>query len=126
MAYQDQIQHSSNNKLDTTLATTLDKVNDSITNYPIGYTITEVDLATDADVTVSAAPCVLAGIYVNVVFSAHAVNLLDGATTKLILPASLAAGTKTSFDNAIFTTSLIVNSNDAATGKVVFIWRAIP
>lgn len=93
-------------------------------SYDVPCTMTEVDVSTDADVVVSATPCVLLGIYVNVVLSAHAVNILDGATTKLILPASMAAGTKIDCHSAEFATSLIVNSNDSATGKIVFFWRA--
>lgn len=89
-----------------------------------GCTMTEVDLATDADVVVTTAPCVLLGIYVNVVLSAHAVNIIDNVTTKLILPASLAAGTKIDCHSATFTTNLSVNSDNAATGKIVIFWRA--
>jgi len=87
-------------------------------------TMTEVDLATDADVVVSATPCVLLGLYANVVFSAHAVNVIDGVTTMLILPASTAAGTKIDCHSAKFATSLSINSNDVATGKLVVFWRA--
>ena len=104
---------------------TLDRTNDSITVYPPNCTATEVDLATDADVVVSATPAVLLGIYVNTVFSAHEVNIIDNVTTKIVLPASLAAGTKISFDSAVFATNLSINSNDAATGKVVILWRAL-
>lgn len=88
-------------------------------------TMTEVDLATDADVVVSTVPCVLIALYVNVVFSAHAVNVLNGIVTNLILPASLAAGTHIDCHNANFTTNLSINSNDAATGKLVVFWRAL-
>lgn len=96
----------------------------SIKSTESSCTMTEVDLATDADVTVSANPCVLLGIYVNDVMSAHAANILDGASTKLILPASTAAGTKIDCHSAEFATSLIVNSDNAATGKIVLFWRA--
>jgi len=88
-------------------------------------TMTEYDVATDADVTISSAPCVLLGIYINVVLSAHDVNVKDSTTTKLVLPASMAAGTKIDCHSAKFATSLIINSNDAATGKIVFFWRAL-
>lgn len=88
-------------------------------------TMTEVDLETDADVVVTASPCVLLGLYANVVFSAHAVNVIDGVATKLILPASTAAGTKIDCHSARFSTSLSINSNDSATGKLVVFWRAL-
>ena len=116
---------NSSGQIITTLETALDKTNDSITNYPASCTMTEVDLATDADVVVSASPCVLLGLYANVVFSAHAVNVIDNVTTNLILPASMAAGTKIDCHSALFATNLSINSNDAATGKLVVFWRAI-
>jgi len=71
---------------------------------------------------VSDAPAILLGVYVNVVVSAHSVNLVDGSTTKIILPASLAAGTNYNFNGAAFDTSLIVNIDNAATGKIVIFW----
>lgn len=108
-----------------TMGTQLEYGQDSVTNYPVGCTMTEVDLATDADVVVSAVPCVLLGLYANVVFSAHAVNIIDNVTTKLILPASTAAGTKIDCHSATFATNLSVNSDDAATGKLVVFWRAL-
>jgi hypothetical protein len=111
--------------LKTTLGTALDKDNDSITTYEKGCTMTIVDLATDADVVVSAVPCVLLGLYVNTVFSAHAVNVIDNVTTKLILPASFAAGSKIDCHSAIFATNLSINSNDAATGELVVFTRAL-
>ena len=114
-----------NGNLKTTLSTSLNKTDDSITNYPAGCTMTEVDLATNADVVVSAVPCVLLGLYANVVFSAHAVNVIDDVTTKLILPASTAAGTKIDCHSAIFATNLSINSDDSATGKLVVFWRVI-
>ena len=96
------------------------------TTYVGPCTMTEVDLATDADVVVSATPCVLLGLYANVVFSAHDVNVIDNVTTKLIIPASTAAGTKIDCHSAKFATNLSINSNDVATGKLVVFWRAWP
>ena len=49
-------QTDTSKNVNVTLATTIDKTNDSITNYPAGCTMTEVDLATNADVVVSAVP----------------------------------------------------------------------
>lgn len=83
---------------------------------------TEVDLATDADVAVSSSPCALLGVFVNDVCSAHEVNLLDGTTTKIVLPVSMAAGSNMNLYGARFDTSLTVNTDDAATGKIVLLW----
>lgn len=108
-----------------TQATALDKALDSITNYPVGCTMTTVDLATNADVVVTAAPAYLLGIYVNVVMSAHVANIQDNSTVKLIIPASTAAGTKIDCHTATFSTNITVNCDDAATGELVIFWRAI-
>lgn len=90
-----------------------------------GCNMTVYDVATDADVVISAVPCVLLGIYINTVLSAHVVNVQDNSTVKLALPASMAAGTKIDCHSAKFNTNLTINSNDAATGQIVFFWRAL-
>lgn len=106
-----------------TLATALDKTNDSITTYPVGCTMTVVDTSANTT-TVSAAPAYLLGIYVNTVLSAHTVLITDAAVTMLTLPASMAAGTKIDCHSATFATSLIVNPDDSSTGEIVVFWRA--
>lgn len=102
----------------------LDKVNDSITNYQASCNMTVVDLATDADVVVTAAPAVLLGVYVNVAMSAHAALIKDNATTKITLPASTAAGTKIDCHSGLFATNITVESNDSGTGTITVFWRA--
>lgn len=114
-----------NGNAKVTQATTLDRVNDSITNYPIGCNMTVVDLATDADVVVTAAPALLLGVYVNVVMSAHDALIKDSTTTKLTLPASTAAGTKIDCHGGTFVINITVESNDLATGTLVIFWREI-
>jgi hypothetical protein len=85
-----------------------------------------VDLSVDAANTVCSGPCVLYGIYVDVVLSAHACPIVDGSTTVFSLIASLAAGTNLHWPNGIrFNTSLVVNSNDSGTGTIVVIYRPI-
>ena len=99
---------------------------DQYGNYALSHcNMTEYDVADNADVTISSVPCVLLGIYINGVLSAHAVNVMDAASNKIVLPASMAAGTKIDCHSAKFATSLIINSNDSATGKIVFFWRAL-
>lgn len=95
----------------------------SIVDYPrAGCETTEVDLSTDADVVVSASPCILLGIHVNVGTSAHTVNLVDGSTTKIVLAASLELGSDKDYHGARFDTDLKVNVDNAATGKLLFFW----
>lgn len=87
------------------------------------YTI--VDLSVDST-TISAVPAILGNIWVNVVMSAHVCPILDGSTTVLSLPASSAVGaTFTYAKGTRFTTSLIVDPDNAATGTIVVQWRVL-
>ncbi len=86
--------------------------------------VTEVDLATDADVTVSSGACILHGVHITTAFSAHAVPVKDSTTVKFTLPASQAVG-HIDCHKAEFATSLIIESNDSATGKMLVFWSAI-
>ena len=124
MAYDETVEKDSSGNAEVTLATGLDKTNDSITNYQASCTMTVVDLATDADVVVTASPAVLLGVYVNVVMSAHAALIKDNATTKLTLPASTAAGTKIDCHSGAFATNITVESDNSGTGTITVFWRA--
>ena len=118
------LQTDVNGNLKSTLATALSSDIDSVTNYPASCTMTVVDTSVNST-TVSAAPAVLLGIYVNTVLSAHTVLITDAAVTKLTLPASMAAGTKIDCHSALFATSLIVNPDDSSTGEIVVFWREV-
>lgn len=109
----------------TTLSTGLNKTDDSVTNYPAGCNVTIVDLATDADVVVTASPAYLVGFRVDTVMSAHAAIIKDNATTMITIAASTAANYNENCHNAIFATNITVESDNAATGKVAVFWRAI-
>lgn len=89
-----------------------------------GCTVTEVDLATDADVVVTASPAMLLGVHVIVVMSAHDALLKSNSATIITLPASTAVG-RIDCHGALFTNDITVESNDAATGKILVFWRAI-
>ena len=92
---------------------------------PPSCTATEVDLATDTDVHVSDVPSVLLGVYVKVVLSANDCNINNGDTTVITLPSQMAAGLNMHCYNTEFSESIIVESNDSATGKIVVFWRAV-
>lgn len=117
----DQSDVNGNKKM--TMATALDKVIDSITVFAGGCEVTTVDLATDADVVVTASPAYLLGIYVSVVMSAHPALLKDSATTKITLPASTAAGTNIDCHSATFATNITVESDNSGTGTLLVFWR---
>ena len=90
-----------------------------------GCKMTVVNM-TDDSTTVCSQPCVLLGIHVNTALSAHVCTIDDGTTSKIILDASLAAGSYPNFHSAIFDTSLIVNPhNDASAGQIVVFWREL-
>lgn len=118
-----QMDASGNTKV--TQATGLNKTDDSVTNYPVGCNVTIVDLATDADVVVTASPAYLVAFRVDTVMSAHAAIIKDNATTMITIAASTAANYNENCYNAIFATNITVESDNAATGKVAVFWRAI-
>ncbi len=88
------------------------------------YTV--VDLA-DNSTTVFTGPCILYGLVVTTVASAQAVLVLDGATNNIAaIEASAAVGVTKSYPNGIrCDTSLIVNPDDAATGRITVLWRKV-
>lgn len=108
-----------------TLATALDKTNDSITNYPASSVSTTVDLATDADVVVTASPAILLGYRVDTVMSGHVALIKDSATTKLTVGSSTVANYNENCYNSLFSTNITVESDNAATGKLTLFWRAL-
>lgn len=114
-----------NGNLYSTLGTALDKTNDSITNYPVGCTCTTVDLATDADVVVTASPALLLGVYVLVGMSAHAAIIKNSSTAVITLPASTAAGTQIDCKGSTFSTNITVESDNSGTGTLLIFWRAL-
>jgi hypothetical protein len=83
-----------------------------------------VDVSTDST-TVFTGPCILYGIYVNTVLSAHVLPMLDGATTVVSVPASTAAGTSILYPGIRFDTSLIVDPDNAATGSITIAYRRV-
>lgn len=119
------IQLDVNGNLKQTLATALDKTNDSITNYPVGCNHWVMDCSDNTDDAVSAgAPAILVGVYVSVAIATNPVVLYDGTTAIATLP-TCAAGTYFQFPNVICATSLIANPADDTTGTITIFWRAL-
>lgn len=116
---------STNNASKVTQATALNKTDDSITNYPVGCNVTIVDLATDADVVVTASPAYLVGFRVDTVMSAHAALIKDSATTMITIAASTAANYNENCHSATFARNITVESDNSATGKIAVFWRAV-
>jgi len=86
--------------------------------------VTEVDLATDADVVVTASRAILIGIHVIVAMSAHAAILKNTSTAKITLPASTAVG-KIDTYGVVFDDNITVESDNSGTGKLLIFWSAI-
>ena len=80
---------------------------------------------TDNTTTVYTGPCMLYGIYVNTVLSAHVCPVTDGGTTVVSLVASAAAGTSIQYPGIRFNTSLIVNPNDSGSGSITVAYRPV-
>jgi len=79
----------------------------------------------DDTTTVFTGPCILYGVYVNTVLSAHVLPITDGATTVVSVVASAAAGTSILYPGIRFNTSLIVNPHDDATGSITVAFRRV-
>jgi len=120
------IQSDANGNLKSTLATALSKTIDSITNYPAPWNYTIVDLATDADTTVTAVPAILGGFKIDTAMSAHVALIKDGAATVITLPASSAVNFREDYGGGILmATNITIESDNSGTGKVGVFWRNI-
>lgn len=82
-----------------------------------------VDLSTNSTTVHSGSAWVL-GAIVTEALSAHDCPILDGSTTVLTIPASASVGQAFSLEGVRFGTSLIVNPDDAATGRITIIYKA--
>ena len=92
---------------------------------PTPWTYTEVDLATDADVVVTDAACIVGNMWVTTVLSNHVATVQDDSAVVYTLPAQAAAGTiYTHLNNTAFLTNLTFVSENAMTGKVMVQWKA--
>lgn len=85
---------------------------------------TTVDVSTDST-TIYTGKCLLLGLYVNTVISAHTVVIKDNAAAIVTTPASLAAGTNLSFPGIRIETALVVDPDNSATGNITVFWKPI-
>lgn len=83
-----------------------------------------VDTATDST-TVYSGPAIVQWVYVNTALSAHTVLLVDGSTTKITLPASMAAGSSPNIAGAMFRTTLVVDPDNSSTGNITVCFRPL-
>jgi hypothetical protein len=90
------------------------------TAFEFDYDVVDVG---DNSTTVHGGLCLLRGIYINTTLSANDLPILDGATTVFTIPGGSFAGTWIPFGDVQFTTSLIVDPNDAATGSITVIYK---
>ncbi len=79
----------------------------------------------DNSTTVFTGPCMVYGVYINVVLSGQVLLLKDGATTVITIPASAAAGTHFPLPGIRFETSLVVDPDDSATGNITVAFRPV-
>ena len=83
------------------------------------------DTSANGPTVIHNGPALLFGVYVNTVLSAHTELFKDNTTTKITLPASLAAGSERCFYGARFETSLVIDPDDSSTGDVTVFYRPI-
>ena len=85
---------------------------------------TVVDLTVDAGATIWDGPAICGGIWLPAALSAQTVEIADNATTKITLPASLAAGPYNWRPWKAYT-NLKVVPNASSTGSMVVFWRPL-
>ncbi len=86
------------------------------------YTV--VDLADDAT-TVYTGPCVLYGLVVTTILSAHPLEVKDGSVVIAALKDTAVVGVTTSYAGIRCDTSLVVDPDNSASGRVTVIWRKV-
>ena len=84
------------------------------------YTV--VDVA-DNSTTVYSGPCMFAGAIVTTALSAHALPIQDATAVIGSFAASAAVGTEVNGYGVKLLTSLVVDPDDSATGRITVIWK---
>jgi hypothetical protein len=79
----------------------------------------------DNSTTVYASPCIYYGSIVTTVLSAHALPIQDGTTVIDSYAASAAVGTAHLLTHGVRCASLVVDPDDAATGRITVFYRPI-
>lgn len=83
---------------------------------------TSVDLSTNST-TLNTGQTLFLGIVVTEALSAHPCYIKDGTEIALTIPASSPVGETLSLEGAIFETSLIIDPDDAATGRITVLYK---
>lgn len=73
--------------------------------------------------TISSKAAVVHGVYINTTISAHTILIKNGSTSVFTIPASATAGNYYNFDMVEFSTNLVVDPDDSATGSIVVIYE---
>ncbi len=84
-----------------------------------------VDLSNDVT-TITTVPCLVKGLYVTTALSAHDCPIKNGSETLLTAPASSAVGYSLKDEDGMrFTTNVIVDPDNAATGVITLLYRVL-
>jgi hypothetical protein len=83
---------------------------------------TVVNLA-DNSTTLSSRKCIVRGIAVNTVMSAHICDVLTGSVHKRYLPSATPAGTWFPFGDVAYPDGIVINPDDAATGEIEVVYK---
>lgn len=90
------------------------------TAFEFDYAV--VDVAADST-TVYTGLGILRGVYVNTTLSAHDLPIKDGSTTVFTIPGAALSGTWIPFGDVQFTTSIVVDPDNSATGNITVIYK---
>lgn len=83
-----------------------------------------VDLVTDST-TVSTKQCIIRGVYINTLLSAHACLIKNGTETVFTLPASTVAGQFIAFGDAWFKDGIVIDPDNSATGSITVVYKPV-
>ena len=72
--------------------------------------------------TISSKASILHGVYINTTLSAHTIIIKNATTSVFTIPASATAGNYYNFNETEFSTNLIIDPDDSATGSITVIY----
>ena len=72
--------------------------------------------------TISSKASILHGVYINTTLSAHTIIIKNATTSVFTIPASATAGNYYNFNEIEFSTNLIIDPDDSATGNITVIY----
>jgi hypothetical protein len=92
------------------------------TGFEFKYSVVSL---VDDSTAVSTKQSIIRGVFINTVLSAQALLIKDGTNTVFTIPASAAAGTFYNFGDAVFTSGIVIDPDNSATGNITVIYKTV-